>query len=464
MGRPSAASARICAPRARSRALSRSSRPASPQARTAPLHTGVRSRCAPVACALHRSAPCRRPRAARVARSLHHWRSRLRAPRRWLPPLVALCRWPPGIIRRRRACSARCGARCSCRGDARRSSRRTTRQRSECGGREPAARAPTCSGAAPAPARAAAHGAQTRAPPVGVRLQAPCHAALAAPTHAALLGASHCCPPCRSRRALRRRSSLRAMLPPGAACRAAPAAALQHAPVAPRLQAGGAPRAARPQGDGEQRVRASEGATAAGWRLRFQLVLAREGPDGRRGGLGRARVRKRCCAAAGVAAARPTAAKARRARAAAARVPRHMLAAARFAALCSKHATEVATAPLIAARGHALDARCGLECCQGSRRWPNTLQNVTCGAKVHERVSARLLWSAWTASNMDTKDRMCSHADPDSTGCMRAHLLSTTPIDRLRRPREHQGTRCMMTHLGGRFVPAEKVGTQSVSN
>ena len=96
--------------------------------------------------------------------------------------------------------------------------------------------------------------------------------------------------------------------------------------------------------------------------------------------------------------------------------------------------------------------------------WPNTLQNVTCGAKVHERVSARLLWSAWTASNMDTKDRMCSHADPDSTGCMRAHLLSTTPIDRLRRPREHQGTRCMMTHLGGRFVPAEKVGTQSVSN
>eukprot|EP00966_Prymnesium_polylepis_P272314 6291355-Prymnesium_polylepis.1 len=37
MGRPSAASARICAPRA----LSRSSRPASPQARTAPHHTGA---------------------------------------------------------------------------------------------------------------------------------------------------------------------------------------------------------------------------------------------------------------------------------------------------------------------------------------------------------------------------------------------------------------------------------------
>ena len=48
---------------------------------------------------------------------------------------------------------------------------------------------------------------------------------------------------------------------------------------------------------------------------------------------------------------------------------------------------------------------------------------VTCGAKVHERVSARLLWSAWTASNMDMKEWMCSHGDPDSTGCMRAHLL-----------------------------------------
>eukprot|EP00966_Prymnesium_polylepis_P137032 3166521-Prymnesium_polylepis.1 len=60
-------------------------------ARTTPLHTGVRSRRAPVACALHRAAPCRRPRVARVARSLQHWRSRLRAPRRRLPPLVALC-------------------------------------------------------------------------------------------------------------------------------------------------------------------------------------------------------------------------------------------------------------------------------------------------------------------------------------------------------------------------------------
>eukprot|EP00966_Prymnesium_polylepis_P017884 412386-Prymnesium_polylepis.1 len=36
------------------------------------------------------------PRFARVTRSLHHWRARLRAPRRRLPPLVALCRWPPG--------------------------------------------------------------------------------------------------------------------------------------------------------------------------------------------------------------------------------------------------------------------------------------------------------------------------------------------------------------------------------
>ena len=64
-------------------------------------------------------------------------------------------------------------------------------------------------------------------------------------------------------------------------------------------------------------------------------------------------------------------------------------------------------------------------------------------------VSTRLLWSAWTASNMDTKDRMCSHADPDSTGCMRAHLLSTTPIDRLRRPREHQRTRLHDDTPGG---------------
>ena len=36
---------------------------------------------------------------------------------------------------------------------------------------------------------------------------------------------------------------------------------------------------------------------------------------------------------------------------------------------------------------------------------------VTCVAKVHERVSASLLWSAWTASKMDTKDLVCSHAD-----------------------------------------------------
>ena len=63
--------------------------------------------------------------------------------------------------------------------------------------------------------------------------------------------------------------------------------------------------------------------------------------------------------------------------------------------------------------------------------------NVTCGAKVHERVSARLLWRACTASNMDTKDRMCSHADPDSTGCMRAHLLSASFAQG---PLEAQGT------------------------
>eukprot|EP00966_Prymnesium_polylepis_P174876 4047132-Prymnesium_polylepis.1 len=44
---------------------------------------------------------------------------------------------------------------------------------------------------------------------------------------------------------------------------------------------------------------------------------------------------------------------------------------------------------------------------------------VTCVAKVHELVSASLLWSAWTGSQMDTKEWMCSHGDPDSTGCMR---------------------------------------------
>ena len=62
------------------------------------------------------------------------------------------------------------------------------------------------------------------------------------------------------------------------------------------------------------------------------------------------------------------------ANAAIARVPRHRLAAARVAPVCSKREKEITSAPLIAARGHALDARCGLECCQGSRRWPNTLQ------------------------------------------------------------------------------------------
>ena len=48
---------------------------------------------------------------------------------------------------------------------------------------------------------------------------------------------------------------------------------------------------------------------------------------------------------------------------------------------------------------------------------------VTCVAKVHERVSASMLWSVWTASKMGTKDLVCAHTDPDSTGCMRAHLL-----------------------------------------
>ena len=66
---------------------------------------------------------------------------------------------------------------------------------------------------------------------------------------------------------------------------------------------------------------------------------------------------------------------------------------------------------------------------------------VTCGAAVHERVSACLLWSARTASKTHTKELMCSHADPDSTGCMRAHLLSANVISDLRRPRASQSIR-----------------------
>ena len=126
---------------------------------------------------------------------------------------------------------------------------------------------------------------------------------------------------------------------------------------------------ARPQGSCEQRARPREGAAAAGWRLRFEFAPVGEGPDGRRGRLGRARVRKRRCAGTVVAPARPTAAKVRRAHAAIARVPRHRLAAARVAPVCSKREKEITTAPLIAARGHALDARCGLECCHHDARW-----------------------------------------------------------------------------------------------
>ena len=62
---------------------------------------------------------------------------------------------------------------------------------------------------------------------------------------------------------------------------------------------------------------------------------------------------------------------------------------------------------------------------------------VICGAKVHERVSASMLWSVWTASKMGTKDLVCSHTDPDSTGCMRAHLLSASFAQG---PLEAQGT------------------------
>ena len=53
------------------------------------------------------------------------------------------------------------------------------------------------------------------------------------------------------------------------------------------------PRAVRLQGNCEQRARASEGVAVAGWRQRFELAPTGNGPDGRRGGLGRARVRKR---------------------------------------------------------------------------------------------------------------------------------------------------------------------------
>ena len=148
-------------------------------------------------------------------------------------------------------------------------------------------------------------------------------------------------------------------------------AAQQHAsgspPSAPCWAARRAP--ARLQGSCEQRARPREGAAAAGWRLRFEFAPVGEGPDGRRGRLGRARVRKRRCAGTVVAPARPTAAKVRRAHAAIARVPRHRLAAARVAPVCSKREKEITSAPLIAARGRALDARCGLECCHHDARW-----------------------------------------------------------------------------------------------
>eukprot|EP00966_Prymnesium_polylepis_P059519 1379610-Prymnesium_polylepis.1 len=59
---------------------------------------------------------------------------------------------------------------------------------------------------------------------------------------------------------------------------------------------------------------------------------------------------------------------------------------------------------------------------------------------------------------------MCSHTVPGSTVGMRAHLLRECKRAISRRPRQHQGTRCSMTHPGGRFVPAEKEATRSISN
>eukprot|EP00966_Prymnesium_polylepis_P277119 6402711-Prymnesium_polylepis.1 len=49
------------------------------------------------------------------------------------------------------------------------------------------------------------------------------------------------------------------------------------------------PRAVRLQGNCEQRARANEGVAVAGWRQRFELAPTENGPDGRRGGLCRAR-------------------------------------------------------------------------------------------------------------------------------------------------------------------------------
>ena len=172
-------------------------------------------------------------------------------------------------------------------------------------------------------------------------------------------------------------------------------------------------------------ARACEGGAAAGWRRWFEIPSANHEQGRRRGGRGRARVRKRRRAGAVVApaAARPTAAKGQRARAAIARVPHHQLGARRASPFCACLAENVLVAPLTAARGHVLGARCALAHGHRSRRWPRDAENATCGTEVHERVSARGPVNAGSAFKRHTKGLMCSHTVPDSTVGMRAHLL-----------------------------------------
>ena len=100
------------------------------------------------------------------------------------------------------------------------------------------------------------------------------------PLPAASLGASRRCPLCRSRCVLRRRLPLHISLPPGTARRAAPAAALQRAPmVAPCWQAGGSPRACTPAGQ----LRAA-GSPARGRGSRRLAAAVRVRSCGRRAG------------------------------------------------------------------------------------------------------------------------------------------------------------------------------------
>ena len=149
-----------------------------------------------------------------------------------------------------------------------------------------------------------------------------------------------------SRLWLRRRLRLRAGLPPGAACRAAPAAALRRAPAV-------RPRCGRVARRGPYTCRAAASSKLTRTRARqpldggcgSSLSMRAMGQMIGRGWLGRARVRKRRCAAAGVAAAHPTAANVRRSRAAIARVPYYQFAAARGVPFCSQAATKMLAAP-----------------------------------------------------------------------------------------------------------------------